>query len=81
MTISQFFSDLSQKSISEVVLTEDLGDVAVVHVWAGLEDLPALVLGPDHEGVHRPLDVRTALLVLARLPDYLGPEHFGCGKK
>ena len=26
-------------------------------VWAGLQDLPSLVLRPDHEGVHGPLDV------------------------
>ena len=59
-------------------LTEDLGDVGVVHVGARLQDLPPLVLGPDHEGVHRPLDVRLSVAVLAGLPDYLGAEHFHC---
>ena len=36
---------------------EDLGDAGVVEVGAGLQDLPPLVLGPDHEGVHGALDV------------------------
>ena len=42
----------------EESLTEDLGDVGVVHVGARLQDLPPLVLGPDHERVHRPLRAR-----------------------
>ena len=46
-----------------------------MHVRAGLEDLPPLILGPDHEGVHGPLDVRMAVTVLPTLPDDLGPEH------
>ena len=40
-----------------LALTENLADAGVVHVWEGLEDLPSLVLGPHHEGVHGPLDV------------------------
>ena len=36
---------------------QDLGDVGVVQVRTRVQDLPPLVLGPDHEGVHRPLDV------------------------
>ncbi len=60
------------------LLTQNLGDVGVVHVWAGLEDLPPLILGPDHERIHRALDVLAAVAVLARLTDDLGPEHLGC---
>jgi len=41
--------------------TQDLRDAGVVQVGAGLQDLPPFVLGPDHEGVHRPLDVVLAL--------------------
>ena len=41
--------------------TQDLRDTGVVQVWTGLQDLPPFVLGPDHEGVHRPLDVVLAL--------------------
>ena len=36
---------------------EALGDLRVVHLWVVLSDLPPLQPGPDHEGVHRPLDV------------------------
>lgn len=39
------------------VLTQDLADGGVVHVRKGLQDSPALVLGPNHEGVHGSLDV------------------------
>ena len=52
-------------------LTEDLGDVRVVHVWAGLQDLLPLVLGPDHEGVHGSLDVRVAVTLPLGLPNNL----------
>ena len=33
------------------------GDLCIVFVWRHRDDLPPLNLGPDHEGVHRPLDV------------------------
>lgn len=46
-----------------------------MHVWTGFEDLPPLVFGPDHEGVHRPLDVRMAVTVFARLSDDFGAKH------
>ena len=45
-----------------------LGDLGVVSVGVPLDDLPPLQLGPDHEGVHRPLHV--VLLVLLRLKQY-----------
>ena len=38
-------------------LTQDLADGGVVHVRKGLQDPPALVLGPHHEGIHGSLDV------------------------
>ena len=56
-------------------LTEYFADVGVVHVRTGLEYFPALILGPDHECVHGPLDVRLASAVLPLLADYLGPEQ------
>ncbi len=31
--------------------------LGVVFIWRDLDDLSPLQLGPDHEGVHRPLDV------------------------
>ena len=40
-----------------------------MHVGAGLENLLPLVLSPDHEGVHRPLDV--LLVLLPAFPDHL----------
>ena len=36
---------------------QDLGDVRVVQIGTRVQDLPPLVLGPDHKGVHRPLHV------------------------
>ncbi len=62
--------------IDRGALTEDLGDVRVVHVGTGLQDLPPLVLRPDHERVHRALDMRLAVAVFAWLPDYLGSKEF-----
>ena len=41
---------------------QDLGDVGVVKIWTRVQDLPPLVLGPDHEGIHGSLHV--ILLVL-----------------
>lgn len=35
-----------------LTLTQDLADGGVVHVREGLEDPPALILGPHHEGIH-----------------------------
>lgn len=55
-----------------VHLTEDLADVGVVHVGEGLENLSPLVLGPNHEGVHRPLDVRLSAATTPSLPKYSG---------
>ena len=43
---------------------QDLGDVGVVQLRAVVQDLPPLVLGPDHEGIHRSLDV--VFLIFAR---------------
>jgi hypothetical protein len=42
---------------------EPLGDLGVVHLGVLLGDLASLHPGPDHEGVHRPLDVVLQLLV------------------
>lgn len=62
-----------------MMLTQYLGDVGVVHIRAGLEDLPPFVLGPYHKGVHRPLDVVAATLTLAStLTDDLGSKNLGC---
>ena len=52
---------------------QDLGDVGVVEIRTRVQDLPPLVLGPDHEGVHWPLHViflapRSCLFPLRRLP-------------
>ena len=60
------------KNIS-FALTKDLGDVGVVHVRTCLQDLPPLILGPYHEGVHGALDVRCAVPLALGLPDDLGP--------
>ena len=46
---------------------ETLGDLGVVHVRRHFDDLPALDLRPDHEGVHRPLHVIRRLLALSRV--------------
>ena len=43
-------------------LTKYLTDVGVVHVRKGLQDLPPLILGPHHKGVHGPLNVVTGTL-------------------
>lgn len=37
--------------------TQDLADGGVVHVRESLQDPPALILCPNHEGIHGPLDV------------------------
>lgn len=37
--------------------TQNLADGGVVHVRERLQDPPALILGPNHEGVHGPLYV------------------------
>lgn len=37
--------------------TQDLADGGVVHVRESLQDPPALILGPDHEGIHGSLYV------------------------
>lgn len=55
------------------VLTENLRYVGVMHVRTCLENFSTLVLSPDHESVHRPLDV---WLVLA-FP-FLLSHHFRC---
>ena len=52
---------------------QDLGDVGVVEIGTRVQDLPPLVLGPDHEGVHWPLYViflapRSCLFPLRMLP-------------
>lgn len=57
--------------------TEDLADVGVVHVREGLQNLSPLVLGPNHEGVHRPLDVWLAAAATPSLPEYSGVWHTG----
>ena len=44
------------------VRPEPLGDLGVVHLGVLLRDLPTLDPGPDHESVHRPLDVLLLLL-------------------
>ena len=60
-------------------LTEYFGNVGIVHVGASLEDLSALVFGPNHECVHRSLDVLTALTFTSALTDYFGTKHLGRG--
>jgi len=57
--------------------TEDLADIGVVHVGEGLQDLSPLVLGPNHEGVHRPLDVRLVAAPTPRLSEYSGVRYAG----
>ena len=57
-------------------LTENLGDVGVVHVGARFKDLATLVLGPDHEGVHRPFDVLAAVAFSSPLTNYFRSHHF-----
>ena len=47
------------------MLTENFGNVGVVHVWELLKNLASLVFGPDHEGVHWPFNM--GLLFLWRL--------------
>ena len=42
---------------SAVSLTQDLADGGIVHVGEGLQDPPALVLCPHHEGIHGSLYV------------------------
>ncbi len=37
--------------------SQPLGNLRVVHLWVVLGNLPSLQSGPDHEGVHWPLDV------------------------
>lgn len=51
-------------------LTKDLADVGVVHVGERLQDLPPLVFGPNHEGIHRPLDVWLVAVSAASLPKH-----------
>jgi hypothetical protein len=47
--------------------SELFGDLRVVLVRSDLDDLAALQLRPDHEGIHRPLDVvRRVLLRLEK---------------
>lgn len=49
---------MSQNSVRvKPIPTQDLADGGVVHVREGLQDPPALILGPHHEGIHGPLDV------------------------
>ena len=38
-------------------LTENLGDVGIVHVGTVFQDLPTFVLCPDHEGIHGSLNM------------------------
>lgn len=58
--------------------TEYFGNVGIVHIRTGFKDLPPLILGPDHKGVHGPLDVRFAFGIAATLTDDFGPVHFPC---
>lgn len=51
--------------------SKDLGYVGVVHVRTCFQDLPALVLGPNHERVHWSFDVWLAGLVATWLADQL----------
>ena len=55
-------------------LTKDLADVGVVHVREGLQDLPPLIFGPHHEGIHGPLDMG-----LTAVPAPGFPEHSSLG--
>ena len=38
-------------------LTKSFRDLRVVHLWVVLSDLATLEPGPDHKGIHWPLDV------------------------
>lgn len=53
------------------MLTKYFRYVRIVHVWAGLQDLPTFVLGPHHECIHRSLD----MWFILTLP-FLLPHHF-----
>lgn len=52
--------------------TEDLADVGVVHIGEGLKYLSPLIFGPNHEGIHRPFDVRLVVVASTGLPEYSG---------
>jgi hypothetical protein len=41
----------------------------VVHLGLGLDNLPALHLRPDHEGIHRTLDVARRMLLRLKRKD------------
>lgn len=48
-------------------LAQAFADLCVVHLWLLFADLASLDLRPDHEGVHRSLDVVGHFLALGRV--------------
>ena len=61
-----------------MAITENFGNVGIVHVGTGFQDLPPLVFGPDHEGIHGSLNVRLAFRIASALADYFRAVHFTC---
>ena len=65
----------ANKMTLKLSLTKNFGDVGIVHVWIGLEYFPSFVLGPNHERVHRPFDMRCRVLFFPILSYYFGSEN------
>jgi len=79
--IDLYSHNLVAVSVHHTQRTQYFADVRVVHVWAGLEDLPALLPSPHHEGVHRALDVGPVGLGLVLLgTDDLRTKHLTCNQ-
>ena len=77
-TRKELFESSDNSSYAEFtpVRTEYLADVGVVHIRTRFEYLPAFLTGPDHERVHRTLDVRFGIVCfLTLLADNLGSKH------
>jgi len=54
----------SQRNGNWAILTEYLADTGIVHVGTRLEYGPSFLARPDHERVHRPLDMLLLLLLM-----------------
>lgn len=59
-------------------LTEYFGNVRVVHVWTRFQNFPSFISSPNHECIHRPLDVRFPSIRCFFLTDYFCTQHFVC---
>jgi len=57
-------------------LTENFGNVGIVHVGARFENLAPLIFGPHHEGVHWSLHVGLAIVVLLHLANDFCAQQF-----